>query len=126
MKELVETLRKGELPVIVDLLESIESLVPRYVDLESTLQDPVWHGEGNVRIHTEMVLEEVYRLIENGNEQLNESERVALVIPGRGRHYPSQLRDNQAILLNREEATQKVTHSLCVLRVFAVQILPIQ
>ena len=30
--------------------------------LESTEQDSEWHAEGNVKIHTSMVLDELYKL----------------------------------------------------------------
>lgn len=36
-------------------------LLSKYKD---TIQDPVWHAEGNVEIHTDMVLSEVYEIIE--------------------------------------------------------------
>lgn len=46
------------------LLDALEKAIPLVGRMAATPQDPEWHGEGNVRIHTEMVLRETYALLE--------------------------------------------------------------
>lgn len=67
---LVESLLKVEPINLLDHREEFEHLRL----LENTIQDPKWHGEGNVLIHTNMVLEKAYELaqsIENPEERIN-------------------------------------------------------
>jgi putative nucleotidyltransferase with HDIG domain len=49
---------------------------PELMALETTPQDPEWHAEGNVLIHTEMVLKETPRII----KEMEFNEREALVL----------------------------------------------
>lgn len=46
--------------------------------LKNTEQDIVWHAEGDVHIHTDMVLKEVYELIVLNN--FTESEQFVLIL----------------------------------------------
>jgi predicted kinase len=43
------------------LLSTLEPFFPLVSEMADTEQDPVWHAEGNVRIHTRMVLEHAKR-----------------------------------------------------------------
>ena len=64
--------------------------------LKETEQDSVWHAEGNVHIHTGMVLDEVYKLLSNEADHIRGSERQILILaallhdiakPVRTRHF---------------------------------------
>ncbi|MDF1810994.1 MAG: AAA family ATPase [Verrucomicrobiales bacterium] len=45
-----------------------------------TPQDPEWHGEGDVRIHTEMVINEIYQILESRAHQIPPGERLILIL----------------------------------------------
>ncbi len=48
--------------------------------LESVPQDPEWHAEGDVRIHTSMVLDELYALLEGQAAHIQGWMRQALIL----------------------------------------------
>ena len=48
--------------------------------LKSTPQDPEWHGEGDVHIHTGMVLNELYNLLENDASHITGWRRQSLIL----------------------------------------------
>ena len=48
--------------------------------LEGTEQDPEWHAEGNVKIHTAMVLSELYHLLRHDASHIKGSQRQILVL----------------------------------------------
>ena len=48
--------------------------------LKNTEQDPQWHAEGNVHIHTNMVLTELYQLLANDASHIVGEQRQALVM----------------------------------------------
>lgn len=60
----VEQLLKNEIGVS-GFLDWLARHFPLIDELEDTPQDPEWHGEGNVRIHTEMVLTELLKDLPN-------------------------------------------------------------
>lgn len=47
-------------------------------DMVSTIQDPIWHAEGNVFIHTQMVIDSLHGLKEFNELEENEKEIVLL------------------------------------------------
>ncbi|HDY7669787.1 TPA: AAA family ATPase [Vibrio vulnificus] len=51
---------------------------PLLAEFESTVQDSRWHSEGNVKIHTDLVIQEMKKLILK-NPQLSESEQKILL-----------------------------------------------
>jgi len=48
--------------------------------LKSTKQDAQWHAEGNVHIHTGMVLEELYKLLSGEAKHIRGTQRQSLVL----------------------------------------------
>lgn len=52
-------------------------LLQRFCDTE---QDPQWHSEGDVEVHTEMVLQETYRLIEDTLAHWRDDDKVTLLL----------------------------------------------
>ncbi len=51
---------------------------PLLAEFESTVQDQRWHSEGNVKIHTHLVIEEMKKLISK-NSDISESEQKILL-----------------------------------------------
>lgn len=49
------------------------------LDFKKTPQDKDWHAEGNVHIHTDMVLSEIYSIIENEAKHLSDKDKEILV-----------------------------------------------
>ncbi len=49
-------------------------------ELEKTPQDSEWHSEGNVLIHNDMVLSEIYQIIDNEAKYLSDDEKTVLVL----------------------------------------------
>lgn len=64
METLVEQLKKGESPSYHDMKEVLVSHFPLLAKLKKTPQDPVWHAEGDVEVHTSMVVEELYKQLD--------------------------------------------------------------
>lgn len=63
----LKRLQEGRPLVFDDAKAAFSSYVPLLNELEGTEQDPVWHAEGNVEIHTRMVLERLEDSISNGH-----------------------------------------------------------
>jgi len=71
----------GGLPDPSALLDTLGRAIPLVGRMALTPQDPEWHGEGNVRIHTEMVLRETYALLDSAEAvHLSQAKRAALVL----------------------------------------------
>jgi len=49
-------------------------------DFEKTPQDLEWHSEGNVLIHNDMVLDEMYKIINHEAKNLSDDEKTILVL----------------------------------------------
>jgi len=64
VNKLLEGIERGGEPPLEEILAVLSPVLPWLDRLEDTPQDPVWHAEGNVKIHTGRVLNEVYRLLE--------------------------------------------------------------
>ena len=70
----------GLSPSLDEILGPLEPWVDLIPQLEATEQDPEWHGEGDVRTHTEMVLKELYGVLEACSEPPSLEERAVLVL----------------------------------------------
>ena len=68
---------KAELQEIVDAFGSDFELFHR---LSTTVQDPGYHAEGDVWIHTEMVLDECYNILASQNNSFSPEERLSFVL----------------------------------------------
>jgi putative nucleotidyltransferase with HDIG domain len=67
-------------PITVDsFLAMHEKSFPMMGELKNTPQDPIWHAEGNVHIHTDMVLEETYAIIKNEAKHLSDTDKETLI-----------------------------------------------
>jgi len=75
----LDTLLSGGSPAPSSLLDDLERRgLDRISELSSTPQDPIWHAEGSVRIHTEMVVAESYKIAQES--ALDLATRTALVL----------------------------------------------
>lgn len=49
-------------------------------ELKNTEQDKIWHSEGNVHIHTDMVLKEAFNLIYSNKFELDINDKISLIL----------------------------------------------
>lgn len=80
MDSLVADIQAGKRPTMADVLDAWGSWCPLLHELEETPQDPEWHAEGNVLIHTDRVLHETYQLLDGRASHLSEERRLALIL----------------------------------------------
>jgi len=67
-------------PSIEDCLDVLGSDIDWLYALEQTEQDTEWHAEGNVYIHTGMVLSELYKLLATDAKHIQGWQRQALIL----------------------------------------------
>lgn len=67
-------------PTIDECAESLGAAIPYLHLLKETEQDPEWHGEGDVHIHTGMVLDELYALLQEEASHVQGERRQALIL----------------------------------------------
>ena len=65
-----------------DLLDRLEPSFPLLAEMASTPQDPEWHSEGDVRVHTCMVIDEMRKILAThpDAEDLDLDSRRALIL----------------------------------------------
>lgn len=78
--ELFDDIRSGALVSFDAIYHAFVNELPLLRELQHTPQDPQWHAEGDVHIHTSMVVEEIHRAIEAHDRELTPSERLILVL----------------------------------------------
>lgn len=78
----IEAIESGATPSIVEFIAALGVEIPALYDLEGTPQDPGWHAEGNVLIHTGMVLDALYELLATRPEaaEITGRRRTALIL----------------------------------------------
>lgn len=65
LKKWLESLLADHKPTLEDAIEHLGDIFPLLHQFKDTIQDPIWHAEGDVHIHTNMVLDELYKIFEN-------------------------------------------------------------
>lgn len=78
MLKIIKDLYNDRRPNIHEFIDELEFVFPLLRRFEETPQDPVWHAEGNVLIHTGMVLDEVYKIIDSN--ELSKDDQVSLIL----------------------------------------------
>ena len=78
MLKIIERLYNNDKPTIHELINELKFIFPLLLRYEDTEQDEVWHAEGNVLIHTMMVLDEVYNII--NTQKLSKDDQVVLIL----------------------------------------------
>ena len=76
----LKTLTSKAKPNIDECIEYLGEYFEWLYELKNTPQDPEWHAEGNVHIHTGMVLAELYNLLDNEASHLHGKQRQALIL----------------------------------------------
>lgn len=80
MNQWLQQLCHSATPSIDECVQQLGPMIPWFNDLKKTPQDPGWHAEGNVHIHTGMVLEELYQLLAKEAAYLNGQQRQSLIL----------------------------------------------
>lgn len=65
---------------VSQFIEMIGDDIPLLKEFKNTPQDKVWHAEGDVHIHTDMVLNETYSLIANEASYLSDEDKFCLIM----------------------------------------------
>ncbi len=61
---LLENILQGARPNLDDFTQALGGIFDLLLRLKDTPQDKIWHAEGDVYIHTQMVLEQTYKLLD--------------------------------------------------------------
>lgn len=61
-------------------LELLGDRIPLLHQLENTPQDEEWHAEGNVRVHTGMVLQELFTHLDRTQDSYSPEQKLSLVL----------------------------------------------
>lgn len=72
MKWLKECLISGEKVTLEMVIEKNGRDFPLLLKLKETEQDPEWHAEGDVHIHTNMVMDELYKIFDENDFTIDE------------------------------------------------------
>ncbi len=80
MNQWLQQLRYSATPSIDECVQQLSPIIPWLNDLRKTSQDPGWHAEGNVHIHTGMVLHELYQLLAKEAAYLHGQQRQSLIL----------------------------------------------
>lgn len=76
----LDSLKTHGKPLFEECLSYLGDSFPLLNKFEQTEQDSEWHGEGNVAIHTNMVLQELYVLLDTQASYLNGEQRQILIL----------------------------------------------
>lgn len=80
----INNLYAGYRPSIDEFVSVLGDIFPLLRELKNTEQDEIWHAEGNVHIHTGMVLNELYKIIDGNtkysNKRLTPDNKVSLIL----------------------------------------------
>lgn len=79
MDKLAQTIAAGKRVPFAEIVAAWARFVPLLAVLKNTRQDPVWHAEGDVAIHTERVCDEVQKIVA-ATPELTPEERLSLQI----------------------------------------------
>jgi predicted kinase len=80
MSDILDNILQGASPSIDQIVRDLGDRLPLLHELEATPQDPEWHAEGNVLIHTGMVLNEAYELLATELRDISPERRAALIL----------------------------------------------
>lgn len=80
MNSFIQNILKGHRPQLEEFLDHLNPPLRLMDQLTSTPQDPIWHAEGNVWIHTKKVLEQLYRILDTEANHLSDIQKTALIL----------------------------------------------
>lgn len=67
-------------PTLDEAIIHLGDLFPLLREFKNTIQDPIWHAEGDVHIHTDMVLDELYKVFRNKEFEPDPNQRQILIL----------------------------------------------
>ncbi|OCQ20844.1 hypothetical protein A7985_13690 [Pseudoalteromonas luteoviolacea] len=76
----LNSLTQDHTPDFQECLDYLADYFPLLLQFEDTEQDPIWHAEGNVAIHTDMVLKALYTELNNEACHIKGVHRQALIL----------------------------------------------
>lgn len=76
----LDSLKDNAKPTVDEAIEYIGDIFPLLKEFKVTIQDQVWHAEGDVHIHTDMVLNELYDIFETGQFVPTPDQRQILIL----------------------------------------------
>ena len=71
---------EGATPTIDEFVRVLGDRIPLLKEYKSTPQDSEWHAEGDVHIHTGMVLDETYKILATEATHLSKERRLSLIL----------------------------------------------
>jgi predicted kinase len=71
---------QGSTPSLNDFITAFAGLFDLLTRLKDTAQDAIWHAEGDVHLHTEMVLGHIYKLLNHEASHLGADKRLTLIL----------------------------------------------
>lgn len=80
LRNWLESLKVDARPDVNEAISEIGHIFPLLAKFKDTPQDPEWHAEGNVHIHTDMVLDELYDIFDSGLFVPTPDERQILIL----------------------------------------------
>lgn len=80
MHPLCKKIYEGYQPDFQEIVKELSPFFPLLTQLINTPQDPEWHAEGNVHVHTQMVLDALYMLINSRQDELGADELLILIL----------------------------------------------
>ena len=76
----LQAIYEGATPSMDECVEALGDRIPLLHQYKTTPQDSGWHAEGDVHIHTGMVLAETYRILETEAAHLSKDRRLSLIL----------------------------------------------
>jgi len=80
MRDWLESLAFDAQPTLEDCIEQLGEILPLLNELKNTEQDSQWHAEGDVHIHTNMVLTELFILLAGEANHIAGWRRQSLIL----------------------------------------------
>lgn len=80
LEKWLDSLKENAKPTVDEAIEYLGDIFPLLKEFKNTPQDPIWHAEGNVHIHTDMVLTELYDIFNTKQFEPTPDERQILVL----------------------------------------------
>ena len=77
---MINKMLAGATPTIDEFVAGFGDRIPELRNYITTPQDKEWHAEGNVHIHTGMVLEEAYKILATEAVNLDSERRLSLML----------------------------------------------
>lgn len=74
-----ESIIDGALPSLQEFIDNLGFMFPLLHEYKNTPQDKEWHAEGDVFIHTQMVLDELYILFNNELKNFSKIKKCVLI-----------------------------------------------